>query len=408
VKKALFLSIVVVVIGCSDKKPSKKADPPPATPPAAPGAVSIGRLPELADGDTKIQLDTTAGAVGIDAAGKITVKAAPVGPAADPLAGGKDTQLAELASALGMTPPKPRTATFATLEGQGSGSADGNPTDVLFAKLGHPVDASGAPPPPVRATSAFGLVHAYDVSAGVVVFADAQAPAAALVDALAQTGGFVAVRKGQELRALPVAIDRQPPAPVAPGRPWVEVRLGKAIELEVVPGKPVAVASLDKLGEAVTAAKADAIDLLVAADTKVQDVVTAIGQLRAAKVEAIALGRAPADAGSRGDQGPRVLAWDFFLQDSARPDPAPFRAALDGSLEAMRKCYRDALAKTPDLAGTARLQFFLGAKGLTTSEAKEVPKALEQCVLGAIKLAKLPGTSSAGANASVKISFLPR
>jgi hypothetical protein len=401
----LCLLLVVTALGCRDSKKVTKQEPTAGS--AAADPAWIDRLPEVAGG-SKVSLDTAAGLVGIKSDGSIVVGKPPAAAAdprhlaSDPLAGAKAVQLAALTKELGITPVAPRKE---TAYAPSSAEAPENAADALYARLGHPSQASGAPPPPKRATTVFALAHAHDVDAGVIVFADAKAPASVLVDVLAQTGGFLAVRNGRELGVLPLAFDRQPPAAVAPDKPWTEVRLGPAIEIEAVPSAATKVPALDKLELTVPAA-----DLLVAPETKVQDLIAAIGSLRAAKVDALGFGHVPtgADAATRGEHGPRVLAWDFTIQGPG--DAATLHAAFDGALEPIRTCYTKELAKTPALAGTARLQFLVrdGAK-VPTVDVLDVPRSLVACVGSAIKAAKFPAPGSpAGMNVLATLSFLPK
>jgi hypothetical protein len=325
--------------------------------------------------------------------------------ATDPFAGAAPVQLAELTKTLGIPAAAPRTDdAYAPTEG-----APENPSDAHYALLGHPAQASGAPAPAKRATSVFSLAHANDVSAGVIVFADAQAPAAVLVDVLAQTGGFLAVRRGRELGALPLAFDRHAPGAVAPDKPWTEIRLGSTIEIEAVPSNATTVAGIDKLASAVTV---PAVDVLASPQTTVQDLIGAIESLRAANVEALGFGRAPgpgsADASARGAHGPRVLAWDFTIQGPG--DGKALRAAFDGALEPIRACYTKELAKAPQLAGTAHIQYLVPANApVATVNVSDVPRPLVTCVTTAIKAAKFPTPeSAAGMNVLATVAFLTK
>jgi hypothetical protein len=408
----LLLLLAVAALGCRDsKKPTKQADP---TPGAAQDPAWIDRLPQVAGADSKLSLDMAAGLVSIKRDGTIYVVKPPAAAAdprhlaSDPLAGAKPVQLAELTKQLGIAPVTPRTES-AYAPATGSGDAPENAADAQYARLGHPSQASGAPPPAKRATTVFALAHAHDVTAGVIVFADAQAPASVLVDVLAQTGGFLAVRRGRELGALPLAFDRQAPAAVSPDKTWTEVRLGPAIEVETVPSAATKVAAIDKLADAV---KVPAADVLVAPDTKVQDLLAAIGSLRTANVEALGFGVVPAanspEAATRGDHGPRVLAWNFSTQGPG--DVGALRAAFDGALAPVRDCYTKELAKTPTLTASAQLQFLVRENAqVATVDLLGVPRPLVACVTAAIKAAKYPAPSSAaGMNVTATLSFLPK
>jgi hypothetical protein len=273
-----------------------------------------------------------------------------------------------------------------------------NPFDELFARLAHPAPATSVPDPaPSRQTKAFAIAHPHDVSAGVVVLAEAGAPATKLVDVLSQTGGFILVRKGTDLGALPFAFDRQPPPHATPNKPWVELRLGATIELETVASKPIPVASVDKIGEAVAATGMNAVDVLVAEDTNVEQLIAVADQLRGAKVEAIGLGRAPApdspEATARGEHGPRLLAWDFFMQHMDKVDPGPFRAAFDAALAPIHTCYVQSLAKKPGSSGTGRVELTVtpdGKAGETTGSATALGADVSKCIVASFKKGTFP------------------
>ncbi|NVB85631.1 MAG: hypothetical protein HOV81_45120, partial [Kofleriaceae bacterium] len=295
------LAVVVVaaslVAACKDSKTSNKAkEPERGSAAAAPVDTGwVERLPQVDDASSVI-LANTAGLVGIKADGTIVV-AQPPAAGAPPLGESSVSTLDQIIPALGITGVVPRTDDAFAVE------AEADP----FAQLAHPAKASGAPTPAKRETTVFSRVHPNDVTAGVVVFADARARAAILVDVLTRTGGFLAVRKGTELGGMPLSFDRQSPPAVAPDKAWLELRMGKSIDVEKVPAKAVSVDAIDKLAaDALQDAKA--VDVLVGPETTVDELVKAIGKLRAAKVEAIGFGHVPADLAARGEQGPRVLA----------------------------------------------------------------------------------------------------
>lgn len=403
-KLLLVVAVTSLVAGCKDSKTKTKPSEPAqgSADPAAADTQWVERLPET-DEVTKLSLEMTAGLVGIKADGSIyTGKAQPLGT--PPLADASATKLDQLVTALGIAPiAKQPDDSFAALEPTGAGGDADH-----FTQLAHPSRASGAPAPAKRESTVFAVKHPHEVSAGVVVFADAKAPASVLVDVMTQTGGFLAVRRGQELGALPLSFDRQGPPAVAPDKVWIEVRIGKPIELERVPSKALSIESIDKLAEAVQ--DATAIDMLVGPDTTVQDLVNAVGALRTTKVGAIGVGRAPAlgspEAAARGDQGARVIAWNFNLQGQG--DVATIRAAFDTALEPIRTCYLKALEKKKDLAGTAQVQLLVTEKaGTEKADVVGAPPVLVQCVTPALKAAKIPASGVAGNVISARISFLP-
>ncbi len=400
-KLLLVAAVTSLVVGCKDSKTKTQAKQSEQGSAVAPAADTkwVERLPEL-DEPGKISLEMTAGLVGIKADGSVYVGKPPQAGAA-PLADATATKLDQLVTALGITPVGPPTDdSLAALEAP--------PSDDHFTELAHPSKASGAPAPAKRASTVFAIKHPHDVTAGVVVFADAKAPATALIDVLTHTGGFVAVRHGQELGALPLSFDRMAPPAVAPDKMWIEVRLGKAIDVEKVPSKPATVDSIDKLAEAMK--DSTAVDVLVGPETTVQDLVTAVGKLRTTKVGAIGFGRAPAagspEAAARGEQPARVLAWNFTMQGTG--DPAAMRAAFDAALEPIRACYAKALDKKKDLAGTVQLQLLVTEKaGVEKADVAGNPPALVQCVTTAVKAAKLPGSGVAGNVVNARLTFVP-
>jgi hypothetical protein len=405
----------------------------------------LSRLPEVGDGGlVGLQLSSAAGLVEIRADGSVRVAQAPsttsalpsgalsgppqpdlstepAGPGTpSPLASARAAVPAEVAGALGLPAVAQRTpSVIGSVDGAAPADSD-NPIDALFARLGHPEPALGAPPPPARLTKAFAIAHPHDVTAGVIVFADAQAPARVLVDVLAQTGGFVAIRKADTLGALPYAFDRAAPPTGTPDQTWTEARLRSggdaqlSIEVETVPGVPAAVPAID-VGEVITATGAKAVDVLVGPNTTVADVVRTLDQLRVAKLEAVGLGLAPAadspDASARGSReiGPRVLAWNL---DMVEVDPTvadAFQAALAAALEPIRACYQAALGKTHDLAGTAQLQVIV-APGSNKAAADVIglPPQLTSCVTSTIKATPFPKAPQSGARATARLAFFAR
>jgi hypothetical protein len=393
-KLAAVVVAASLVAACKDSKPSKPAKEPERNSAAPVDTGWVERLPQ-GDDASSVALANTAGLVGIKADGTIVV-APPPAAGAPPLGESSVSTLEQIIPALGITGVSPRSDdAFATID------AEADP----FAQLAHPAMASGAPAPAKRETTVYSRVHANDVSAGVVVLADARARAGILVDVLTRTGGFLAVRKGGELGALPLSFDRQSPPAVAPDNTWIELRMGKSIDVEKVPAKAVSVDAIDKLaGDALQGAKA--VDVLVGAETTVDELVKAIGKLRAANVEAIGFGHVPAELATRGEQGPRVLAWDF--QQQGQGDAAAIRAAFDATLEPIRACYGKALAKKAGLAGTAQVQVFVGEAGAVAKLAVvDVAPVLVQCATTALKATKFPATNVAGVMLNARLGFLP-
>ncbi|HEY5949678.1 MAG TPA: hypothetical protein VIV40_29490, partial [Kofleriaceae bacterium] len=389
---------ILAATGCKDKPKPAKQPPPAATakPPSDP-AVWIARLAEL-PGSAPLHLQDASGVVGIAADGSLSVGKTTPDAA---------TTLDALPGALGIAPAAPRPEVeFLDVVGNAPGLE--NPTDIKFAKLGHPALATGSPPPPHRLTSAFAIAHPDEVSGGVIVFADANAPAAVLVTVLSKVGGFVAVRDGKNLTALPLAIDRQPPAATRPDQRWSELRLGPTNQLEKVPAQATAV-TFDELAAKVAALDSDAIDILVAPETKVGDLVRAVAQLRAAKVDAMGLGKAPAvgtpDANARGKAGPRVTAWNFSVVSVDKVDPAPLRAAFDATLERMQQCYAKQVKGKQQ---TAELAFVVGVnQKLGKLEANGVDAAIGKCIGEALKLASFPKSGANPVQVEARVTFSP-
>jgi hypothetical protein len=383
IEKLTIALALAACIGCKDKQEPGKQPPAPEQPKAPDRAAAWrDKLPAMTT-SSKLLLEYASGVVEIGADGSV-MATANLAEAAKPVT------LDKLAETFGLPPVPPRRDT-AFAPAQGSNAGLENPTDVTFAKLGHPSLASGAPVPAKRLTTAFGVAHPADVSGGVVVLADASAPAAVLVDVLAKVGGFVAVRKDKSLAALPLAIDRSPPAAQKPDQRWVELRLDATSQLERVPSAPIEVATIDKLGAALAPLSTDAVDVLVGPQTRVTDLVAAIEQLRAAKVEAIGLGRAPAansdDDKARRVAGPRVVAWDFSIGGEGKVDVAPFRTAFDATLEPMRACFTAKKAKPAQ----AQVRFVVAeSKKPTMLEVAGIEPALAPCIRNAITAATFP------------------
>ncbi len=422
-----LLVTCALVAGCKDKQAGQHAPPPSPSGSAAADQPIVAdpqwadKLPSVSGGDTQLLTQFAIGLVRIKADGSLAVASAPTTAPADaraagtdPFAGGKVIQLGGLSDALGLPPVKPRTESVYGVieEGSASGSAAaGNPTDVAFAQLGHPVAAVGAPAPPRRMTTAFALSHPNDVSGGVMVFAAADASATTLVDVLSYTGGFLAVRNAGKLGALPLQLDRHAPAPMAPTRTWLEVRLGSAIEIEMVPGTATQVASLDKLGEAVKATGATTVDLLVSQQTKVQDVVNAIEQLRAVKIEAIGIGAVPGqDGGTRGKAGGRIVMWDVFVPGVDAAAIGEYRKALEPVFAPMLTCYDAERGKTKaQVKGTTTIEIFVSADGKVQGAKSTLAKPLAGCLDEAFKAVPVtvPAAGAAAGKLTAKLAFLP-
>jgi hypothetical protein len=394
---ALFAALFAV--GCKDKAhpPATKETPTTTATPAAP---SLDALATVQGTGPKVLLDTVAAVVEIKADGSVSSKGATVA-------------LPSIAKTLGLPEiAKRRPSAFAADGATGSGSdTSANPTDVQFAQLGHPEPATSVPVQTPRVTTAFAIAHPFDVSAGVVVFADAKAPATALVDVLAATGGFIAVKRGAELGALPFAFDRQEPPFVAPNRPWLELRLGKPMLLAVVPGLPMQ-SDMNKLDEVIKGSGMKALDILVAADSTVADVVAAAELARGAGIDAIGLGRIGApntpETMTRDYAGPRVLAWDFFMQNQDKTDPTPFHTAFDATLAPVHACYEKALGTAKDLGGTGRIELVVETTGKVADlQATGVPKPLAACASTALGKAAFPPIATP-VKITAQLAFVPR
>ncbi len=389
--------------GCRDR------EAPKAKPTQAPTQETVPagdptwaeRLPSVASA-VKVSLETTAGIVELTADGKVRVAATPTtAELGDPLAKARFSARDAVVTELGL-PVRPKREAPA-LEGTGvqaeqgsaAGSAASNPFDELSARLGHPMPASSAPTAaPARQTTAFALAHPHDVSAGVIVLADPKAPASALVEILAQTGGFIAVRTSTGVGALPFAFDRQEPARVAPYTPWLELYPDEPRVLVNVLGN--APPPADRLDDALKASNAKALDVLVSPTTTVGDLVKQLDVVRAAGVEAIGLGRAldlasPATT-ERIAAGPRVLAWDFFMVGMDKTSPVPFRAAFDATLPRILDCYKRALDKAPSAASHGRVELTVVPDGRVGDVIANtgIGKELTICVTREIKKAAFP------------------
>jgi hypothetical protein len=398
----LILIALLAAVGCKDKK-QPESQPAPGAKPAS--DAWIEQLPELTTGTSQLLIRHASNVVRIAADGSISAGATPETV--------KTVTLDGLEAALGLVPVVPRRDTgFASVEGGTLGLE--NPTDIKFAKLGHPALASGYPTLPNRLTSAYAIAHPSDVSGGIIVLAEAAAPATVLVDVLAKTGGFVAVRTGKTLAALPLAIDRHPPAAIVPTHRWHELRLTKPIELGQIPSYHDVLDTLD--AAKVTELKTDAIDLLVAPETKVQDVVNGVRTLRAANIDAIGFGRAPAagspDAEARKrDHAWYTIAWDFAVA-ADKLDPAPLRAAFDALLEPMGSCYvsnafsKRPKTKAPVLGNTVRAKFVVHANQKVDSiDVTGADAAVTKCVIDLLAAGKFPKPASA-VQLDVRIAFV--
>jgi hypothetical protein len=398
VTRSSLLVIALVAVGCKDKAHPPATKETPTTP--TPATPSVDTLATVQGTGPKILLDTVTAVVEIEADGSISSK-------------GTTVALPSLTKTIGLPEiAKRRPSAFAAEGASGSsGDASANPTDVQFAQLGHPEAATSVPVQAPRVTTAFAIAHPFDVSAGVVVFADAKAQATALVDVLAATGGFIAVKRGTELGALPFAFDRQEPPFVAPNRPWLELRLGKPMVLAVVPGLPMQ-SDMNKLDEVIKSSGMKALDILVAADSTVADLVAAAELARGAGIDAIGLGRIGApntpETMTRDHAGPRVVAWDFYMQNQDKTDPAPFHTAFDATIAPVHACYEKELAKAKDLAGAGRIEMVVETTGKVADlQATGVAKPLAACASTALGKAAFPPLATP-VKITAQLAFVPR
>jgi hypothetical protein len=430
VTKLSLLVCALFAVGCKGKAGEEK---PARTAPVVTEKPALA-YPDMAAVEgpgPKLMLETVSGAVMIDSKGAIQIGSVETNPGkptiivtkSDITIDGKTTStpsstLPSLAKDLGLpevTKRRPSAFGAEGAAGSGSGSGSGsdataNPTDVQFSQLGHPEPATSVPVQAPRLSSAFAIAHPFDVSAGVVVFADAKAPATSLVDVLAITGGFIAVKRGTELGALPFAFDRQEPPFAAPNRPWLELRLGKPSVLAVVPGLPMP-SDMNKLPEVIKASGMKALDILVAADSTVADVVAAAELERSAGIDAIGLGRIGApntpETMTRDYAGPRVLAWDFFMQNMDKTDPTPFHAALDATLQPVHACYEKEVAKAKDLGGVGRVELVVETTGKVADlQATGIPKPLAACAGAALAKAVFPPVATP-VKITAQLAFVP-
>lgn len=406
-KLSLLVCVAIGLAGCK----GKAGDDKPAR--TAPGVtdkaeVVYPAVPVVEGAGPKLLLDTIGGAVMIDAKGSIQI-----GSVGSNAGKPRDSAAPTLAKDLGLPEiTKRRPSAFGAEGAAGSGS-DGaaNPADLQFAQLGHPEPATSAPIQTPRLTKAFAIAHPFDVSAGIVVFADANAAATVLVDVLTVTGGFIAVKRGTELGALPFAFDRQEPPFAAPNKTWLELRLGAPSLISVVPGVPMQ-SDMNKLAEVIKTSGMKAIDILVSADSKVSDVVAAIELVRGAGIDAIGLGRIgkpnTPEMVTRDYAGPRVLAWDFYMQNMDKTDPTPFRTAFDATIEPVYACYQKELAKAKDVGGAARIEMLVQTTGKVADlQATGVPKPLAACVGAALEKATFPPVATP-VKITAQLAFVPR
>ncbi len=382
--KHSLVAVALVLCACKDKAPAKQAPKTTEHPAPAVAPLPVDKLVDNPVAGPRVSTHMLRGIVVIAADGSLQVRSAK---------GDAATKLDTLAKDLDLPDvTKRKPAAFAAEAGSGS-AEDINPIDAQSAALGHPEPASGVPVPPQRQTTAFAIAHPHDVDAGIVVLADAAAPAGVLVDVLAATGGFIAVKRGPELGALPFAFDRQEPPFAPPTKRWLELQLGKPSIIQLVPGAEMP-SDMNDLGEIIKTTKVNALDILVAPDSKVADVVGAIELARGAGISAIGLGRvAPPtalDASSRKSKGHRVLAWDFFMQNQDKTDVTPFRGAFDAALEPIHACYEKQTVKGT-LEGTAKLEMLVETTGKVADlQLTGVPKPLASCVGDAMKAATFP------------------
>ncbi len=430
--KLPLLLLALLVVGCKDKAPAKGDGKEHVGMSRGRDMVWPPGLIAAVDGSgPKVMLETVAGVVRIGADGTpqiATVKlTAGKPPALETTIHGNDpmptsnTSLATLAKDLGLPEiAKRRPSAFGAAGDVGSGSAGSdsamavNPTDVQFAQLGHPEPATSVPVQTPRLSSAFAIAHPFDVSAGIVVVAEAKAPATALVDVLAITGGFIAVKRGTELGALPFAFDRQQPPFAAPNRSWLELRLGKPSLIAVVPGLPMP-SDMNKITDVIKTSGMKAVDILVAADSTVGDLVAAIELARTSGIDAIGLGRVPVPntpaTMTRDYEGPRVVAWDFFMQNMDKTDVTPFRKAFDSTVEPIHTCYGKAAANAPKsaigLGGVGRVELVVETTGKVSDlQTTGIASPLATCTADALKAATFPPIATP-VKITAQLAFVP-
>lgn len=435
VTKLPLLLLALLVVGCKDKAPAKQAPKGIQSAESAQSA-SAFNVPTVDSQGPTLGVIGTANVVMLDPAGALRIGSIDskdgkppfiVVTRSDSAYNGSavstpNTSIATLAKDLGLPEiAKRRPSAFGAAGDVGSGSGAGsdsamaaNPTDVQFAQLGHPEPATSAPIQAPRLSKAFAIAHPFDVSAGIVVLADAKAPATALVDVLAITGGFIAVKRGAELGALPFAFDRQQPPLVAPNKPWLELRMGTPTLISIVPGLPMQ-SDMNKLPDVIKTSGMKAIDILVSADSKVSDLVAAMELARGAGIDAIGLGRIgkpnTPDTVTRDYVGPRVLAWDFFMQNMDKTDPTPFRKAFDATVEPIYACYVKAApsAKKSEIGvgGVGRVELLVETTGKVSDlQTTGVAAPLATCTADALKAATFPPIATP-VKITAQLAFVP-
>ena len=258
--------------------------------------------------------------------------------------------------------------------------------------------------------------------ARAVIVPLARTPATKVIEAIGYLNGPIAVAHAGGVRLL--RIDFMPSRDATGFGPngeaswgtigtgelprWFEARVSaKGLVIEAVPDVPLEVSSLDPKLISETLGKARAqrgiaddtapVDVLVDADVGAQRLVDVLVAFDAAGVRAIGLGNAATaeDMKRRGKRMPMVRIGQPNAQGDL--DKAMIRKVVKDSLDAIQHCYDVALQKTPTLAGTVMVQFFISPDGkVKASSASGVDPTLAKCVADAVKTFVFPKPRGGG------------
>ena len=256
----------------------------------------------------------------------------------------------------------------------------------------------------------------------VAILASPRAKATALIRAVTETEGLIAVAHRGGIRPLRLSFVSEPRAWLK--QRWVEVRVStRGIALEAAPEVARQVswegAAIDRvaLTSALDAARAsrklDAfapIDVLVEPDVDVQRLVDLLVALDLLGVRMIGLGEAP-PAGSpaaaqRGRRIPEVLHMPVYAQgDLAK---AVINKMLATKRPEIRACYETALATKPDLKGTVTTQLYIMPTGnVAQASGSGVDPDLATCIAAVEKSIVFPHPKGGG-GVQVNASFVVR
>jgi len=232
------------------------------------------------------------------------------------------------------------------------------------------------------------------------------AKATALIDAVLETRGAIAVSLNGKIRPLHLQFGAYDTAFSEQSPYWIEVRVSsKEIVVEAVPDKPIVVTALDQVGTAIQQARAGqegepgAIDVLVDPDVDAQHLIDAIVAVDVAGASTIGIGPAPSanDLIPRGHRHVAQHASVGFLGEIGYVSRADIYHGLKPASPRIKACYQRALKVDPTLEGTLEAVFRIRADGsVGSATASGMSPKFAACVTRVIKSLRFPKSDGGG------------